>query len=45
MNRNGKAPKPRRIVRQSFRLTNDEIMADLLYPAPPPEPRRRKHHR
>jgi hypothetical protein len=45
MNRNGKAPKPRRIVRQSFRLTNDEIMADLLYPAPPPQSKPRPVHR
>jgi hypothetical protein len=47
MNRNGKHPKPRRIVRQSFRLTTDEIMADLLYPAPAtaPEPRRRQPRR
>ncbi|GIK77649.1 MAG: hypothetical protein KJ006_10735 [Thermoleophilia bacterium] len=45
MNRNGKHPKSRRIVRRQFRLTSDEIMADLLYPAPPPAPRRRKHRR
>jgi hypothetical protein len=45
MNRNGKHSKPRRIVRQSFRLTSDEIMADLLYPAPLPEPKRRKQAR
>jgi hypothetical protein len=45
MNRNGKHPKPRRIVRQAFRLTSDEIMADLLYPAPPPDPKHRRHPR
>jgi len=45
MNRNGKHEKPRRIVRQSFRLTNDDIMADLLYPARPAEPKHRKRPR
>ncbi len=45
MNRNGKHPRSRRIVRQQFRLTSDEIMADLIYPARLPEPKRRKQTR
>ncbi|HET6830855.1 MAG TPA: hypothetical protein VFH44_05835 [Solirubrobacterales bacterium] len=45
MNRNDKHSKPRRIVSQSFRLTSEEILADLMYPAPVRDPKRRTARR
>ncbi len=45
MRLNDTGHKTRKIAKQPFALTSREIMADLLYPAPVPAPRRKQSRR
>jgi len=45
MRPNETGQKTRKIAKQPFALTSREIMADLLYPAPVPAPRRKQGRR